>query len=147
MNLLAPVSEIMKTKLVTVSPNDSIEDVRQIFQKHRIHHLPVVHNGELVGMLSLSDYKLFSHDSDPDIYDRFIEEVRRKNFKVRDIMIDRIATLEPDDRVNVALEVFRENRFHALPVIDKDRALLGIVTTFDIVDFLARDQKAEMTYK
>lgn len=146
MNLLAPVSDIMKTQVVTLSPNDTIDDVRDTFDKHKIHHLPVVHKGELIGMVSKTDYMLFSHNSDSDIYDEFIEEIRRKNYKVKDIMTERLAFLESDDRINVALEVFRENRFHALPVVE-GKNLVGIVTTFDIIDFLARNQKAEMTYK
>ena len=136
----------MKTNVVTLSPNDSIDDVRAIFESRKIHHLPVVHKGELVGMVSKTDYMLFSHNSDNDVYDEFIEEIRRKNYQVKDIMTPRLACLESDDRINVALEVFRENRFHALPVVEGQR-LVGIVTTFDIIDFLASDQKAEMTYK
>lgn len=146
MNLFAPVSEIMTTNLVTVSPNDSIDDVKAIFDKKSIHHIPVINQGDLVGMVSKSDYMLFSHEGDADIYDKFIEEIRRKNYTVKDIMTTRLAKLEPDDKVNVALEVFRVNRFHALPVVD-GTSLVGILTTFDIIDYLAQDQKAESTYK
>ena len=80
------------------------------------------------------------------IYDQYIEQIRRKNYKARDIMTSKLATLEPDDRINVALEIFRTNKFHGLPVAQNGE-LLGIVTTFDIIDYLARDKTAEMTYK
>ena len=43
-----------------------------------------------------------------------------------------LAKLSPEERINVALEVFMANRFHAIPVVD-DGDLVGIVTTFDIM--------------
>lgn len=145
MNLLAPVSDIMTTSIITVSSNDTLEDVKAIFEKHRIHHIPVVNQGELVGMISQSDFLLFSHQPKEELHDTFLEKIRLKNYRVQDTMTQKLATLEHDDRINVALEIFRVNRFHALPVL-RDKKLVGILTTFDIIDFLARDQMAEMKY-
>lgn len=145
MNLLAPISDIMTKQVVTVSPEDTLESVNAIFSERSIHHLPVVEAGKLIGMLSKSDFLFFSHASDNDVYEEFLEGMRRRNYRVKDIMTGKLAKLEPTDRVNVALEVFKVNKFHALPVVDGDN-LVGIVTTFDIIDYLARDQKAEMKY-
>lgn len=145
MNLLAPVSDIMTTSIITVSSNDTLEDVKAIFEKHRIHHIPVVNQGELVGMISQSDFLLFSHQPKEELHDTFLEKIRLKNYRVQDTMTQKLATLEHDDRINVALEIFRVNRFHALPVL-RDKKLVGILTTFDIIDYLARDQMAEMKY-
>ena len=146
MNLLAPISDIMVTDLITVETNDSIETVSKIFGKHNIHHLPVVEDGMLIGMVSKTDYLFFSKGFGGDLYDQYIEKIRQKNYTAKDIMTAKLATLEPEDRINVALEVFRTNRFHALPVV-KEGKIVGIVTTFDVIDYLARDKTAEMTYK
>jgi acetoin utilization protein AcuB len=51
---------------------------------------------------------------------------------VKDIMTTRLGKLAPDDRLNVALEVFLVNRFHALPVVENNE-LVGIITPFDIM--------------
>jgi acetoin utilization protein AcuB len=146
MNLLAPISDIMTTELITVSPEDTIESIKDIFDEKGIHHLPVTVGGKLKGMVSKSDFLLFSKSFDADVYDEFLEGIRRKNYKVKDLMTTKLAKLEPNDRVNVALEVFRVNKFHALPVVEGED-LKGIVTTFDIIDYLARDSKADMSYK
>jgi acetoin utilization protein AcuB len=146
MNLLAPISDIMTTELITVSPEDTIESIKDIFEEKGIHHLPVTVGGKLKGMVSKSDFLLFSKSFDADVYDEFLEGIRRKNYKVKDLMTTKLAKLEPNDRVNVALEVFRVNKFHALPVVEGED-LKGIVTTFDIIDYLARDSKADMSYK
>ena len=146
MNLLAPISDIMTTELITASPEDTIESIKDVFDDKGIHHLPVTVGGKLKGMVSKSDLLLFSKSFDADVYDEFLEGIRRKNYKVKDLMTTKLAKLEPSDRVNVALEVFRVNKFHALPVVEGDD-LKGIVTTFDIIDYLARDSKADMSYK
>lgn len=145
MNLLAPISDIMTKQVITVSPEDTLESIHTIFSERSIHHLPVVQAGKLVGMLSKSDFLFFSHASNKDVYEEFLEGMRRRNYRVKDIMTGKLAKLEPSDRINVALEVFKVNKFHALPVVEGD-TLVGIVTTFDIIDYLARDQKAEMKY-
>jgi CBS domain-containing protein len=49
------VREIMTADLVTVSPDDSIEQCNLLLHRHRIHHLPVVENGRVLGMLSAHD--------------------------------------------------------------------------------------------
>ena len=136
----------MTTELITVSPEDTIESIKDIFDEKGIHHLPVTVGGKLKGMVSKSDFLLFSKSFDADVYDEFLEGIRRKNYKVKDLMTTKLAKLEPNDRVNVALEVFRVNKFHALPVVEGED-LKGIVTTFDIIDYLARDSKADMSYK
>ena len=137
MNLLAPVSDIMIKDVITVKPDNSLDSVREIFEKHNIHHIPVVDGETLVGMISKSDYLFFSKDFGSNFYDKYIEEIRRKNYDVKEVMTTKLARLESDDRINVALEVFRVNRFHALPVVENDK-LVGIVTTFDIIDYLAK---------
>ena len=49
------VREIMTADLVTAGPNDSIEQVNLLMHRHRIHHLPVVEGGRVLGMLSAHD--------------------------------------------------------------------------------------------
>jgi acetoin utilization protein AcuB len=44
-----------------------------------------------------------------------------------------LAVLESNDRIGVAIEIFKENLFHAIPIVD-DEELKGIVTTFDLID-------------
>jgi CBS domain-containing protein len=49
------VSEIMSRPLITVSPDESIFDAAEKMKKSNIHRLPVVKNGKVVGVISLSD--------------------------------------------------------------------------------------------
>jgi IMP dehydrogenase len=51
-----PVSELMSAPLITVSPEQSIEECMQLMTERRIRHLPVIDaEDELVGMVTIGD--------------------------------------------------------------------------------------------
>ena len=54
---------------------------------------------------------------------------------VRDVMTRHLATLNPDEKVGAAAEIFLENRFHAVPVVNEDFDLVGLITSFDILRY------------
>lgn len=139
MNVLAPVSSIMTKKLITVNPEDSLLEVRNLFDEHKIHHLPVVRYRKIVGIISKIDFNHYVRGMSTSEQDRIVNETRLRLHKAEEIMTKGMAKLEPSDRINVALEVFKENLFHALPVVEDDE-LVGIVTTYDIIRLLA-DEK------
>ncbi len=139
MDILAPVSSIMSTNLVTVTPEDSLYLAKELMDKHRIHHLPVVRFREIVGIISYSDLLYFLKGLGQDTSDNLMNEIRLKNYKAKSIMTVGLAKLESTDRINVALEVFKTNRFHALPIVDNGE-LVGIVTTYDIIIKLAEEK-------
>ena len=49
------VSEIMSTTLVSVGADETVDDCMRLMTEHRVRHLPVVVNGEPIGMVSLGD--------------------------------------------------------------------------------------------
>ena len=138
MDLLAPLSSIMSSTVISVKQTDTIKKVEQLFKENRIHHLPVVEDGALVGIVSKSDYLFFKRGFNDETTDNRIDEFRMKTRLVKDIMTKGIARLESKDRIGVAVEVFKENLFHAIPVVDDDK-LVGMLTTFDIIKKLSEE--------
>ncbi len=116
-----PLSGIMSTELITVSPSDAMTTVLDLFKKRRIHHLPVVDNGKLVGLITTADLLWLNKN--------FSEY---EALKVSDIMTTKLATLEPTDKIGSAAELFLLNRFHAIPVVSEG-ILIGLVTSFDVL--------------
>jgi len=139
MNVFAPVSSIMTTKLYTVSTEDNLATVKEIFDAHRIHHIPVVHVRQLKGIISRRDFEHFAGGVSHFAEGEALQQRHLENAKASDIMTSKLAKLEPSDRINVALEVFSENLFHALPIVDGDE-LVGIVTPFDIMKALLEEK-------
>jgi acetoin utilization protein AcuB len=145
MNLLNSVSSIMTPNPICVDLNEILTVVDRIFKENRIHHLPVISGDKLVGMISKSDFLFFKRGFSEE-QSKLEDEVRMNNYLAKDIMTKRLAKLEPDDKINVALEVFKENLFHALPIVENDR-IVGILSTFDIIKKLAIDSEATASYE
>ena len=57
-----PVAEIMTKELTTASPGDSVEKLLGVITAKRIRHLPVLHDGRLVGIVSIGDLVKAQHD-------------------------------------------------------------------------------------
>lgn len=146
MNLLAPISNIMSKDLLTVSPEDSIKKAEDLFRENRIHHLPVEKQGKLVGIISKSDYLYFKRGFNENNIEEKWELFRMKSHKVNEIMTKKMATMEPDEKINVAIEILKENMFHAIPILIGER-LVGLVTTLDIIKHLAEDKETIKSYK
>lgn len=138
MNVLAPVKTIMSTNLITVNPKDKLTVVKEIFETHNIHHVPVVRYKEIVGMISKTDFMFFMRGFNRNEEDRFVNEARLRAYNAEDLMTAGLAKVSPEERINVVLEIFKENRFHAIPVVEENE-LKGIVTTFDIINTLANE--------
>lgn len=146
MNIVAPVASIMTKDLITVNPEDSLEIVKQCFDKHTIHHLPVVRYQQIVGIISIQDLKFFLRGTAKNTTDDVIEAMRLRSWKAKDIMTEKLAKLDVADSIRTALDVFKTNRLHALPVLEKDK-LVGIVTTYDIISALANEPVSLADYK
>ncbi len=141
-----PISKIMTRKPATVSPEDNLEKVRGIFEKHGFHHVPVVENGKLVGIVSYTDYLRTISDlySDPQV-PRVNEQLLHAKL-VKEVMTEHLVCLAPIDTVEDALRVFKTNHFHAVPVVEGDRRLVGILSTYDLIRMLERVLAPEIDY-
>ncbi len=146
MNILHPVSSIMTPNPICIGANETLTVADKLFREHRIHHLPVLAGGKLVGMVSKSDFLFFRRGFVSNDTEKFEENVRLNNYTAQHIMTSKLAKLSPEDKINVALEVFRENLFHAIPVVENDQ-IVGILTTFDIINRLAVDAEAIAEYE
>lgn len=130
------ISAIMTPNVIVVQPEDTMDVVQDIFRKHNIHHLPVVENGEVVGIVSHSDYLKLLHGFTlfrTRKSDEYNDAILR-SLLVREVMTKQVVTLGPDDTLELAAGFFRENLFHALPVVDDENMLIGIITTYDLLN-------------
>jgi len=54
-------------------------------------------------------------------------------------MSDKLVLITPEDSIGLAADMFITNHFHALPVVDEDDNLQGIVTTHDLIKYAYKD--------
>ncbi|HRJ15934.1 MAG TPA: CBS domain-containing protein [Saprospiraceae bacterium] len=130
----------MSSKLITVNPEDKLSRIQEIFDQNTIHHLPVVRFKEIIGLVSKTDFLHFIRGFNQNEEDRFVNEARMRAYTAQDIMTTGLAKLNPNDRINVALELFMVNRFHAIPIVAEGNELVGILTTFDIIKAVSQEE-------
>lgn len=124
------INRIMTTDPAAVEAGDPVAVARRLFESRDIHHLPVVEQGRLVGILSSADLMKFHMlDGDPAILSAAT---------VRQVMEENPVVLQSDASLRDAANALSIGGYHALPVVDPDHALVGIVTTADLVDHLLR---------
>ncbi len=131
------VGEIMTSDLITVHQDGIVSEVVDIFNDHSFHHLPVIDDGgKLTGILSLTDIdrmktgaSLFKNPNKEN-YDKAIFQT----MWIRDVMTKNITELTPSDSIFHAFQIFKNNQFRALPVVDQG-VLKGILTPLDILDY------------
>ena len=127
-----PVSQIMTPDPVYVLPETPIDQVHQLFENNKFHHLLVVKGGKVKGIISKSDYLKVQHmlcftwSGVIGVRDLF------KMMNAADIMTKDPMQIESSDTIGLAADIFLVNSFHALPVVD-DGELVGIVTSHDLL--------------
>jgi CIC family chloride channel protein len=101
-----PVEDVMTRNLTSVSPGDSLAKVHDLLERERHHGLPVVEDGALVGIITLSDIQ---RSGGPD-----------GALTVGEAMTPRPATVTPSAPVSLAIERMAALGVGRLPVVDDD---------------------------
>lgn len=126
------VSHYMTDKLVVAHTGDGS---RQVFFKMRelgIRHMPVVDDGgKLVGIISDRDLRR------PDWVDEAIDisHVYRldDDMTAGDLMTTNVMVVHTYDSLRKAAKLFTEHRYGALPVLNKEQELVGILSPVDLL--------------
>lgn len=129
MNTEKSIRHIMTTNIVAVKPDDSIMKVEELFQHVPIHHVLVTENKKLVGIVSKLDLlKLYRKELKAE------KVLDRSKIFVQNIMTVNPVTIDCDDTIGLAADIFLANTFHSLPVVDGNE-LVGIITNHDLIKY------------
>ena len=126
------IADLMTTDVVTVSMDDTVAHVRELFQSHRFHHLVVVEDGKVVGVLS--DRDLLKNMS-PFVgrNDERAQDANLMQRRVHQIMTRRLVTVRPVTPAYEAAIILLDRGFSCVPVVDDDGGPVGIVTWRDLL--------------
>lgn len=129
------VSEVMTKEIHTISPEASLEDVKNIFENNIFRHLPVMSEEKLVGIISQTDFdKIMEGAQLAKKDEREISELLKET-SVEKVMTKHPFTVPPDTPVEEVMEIFYQNHFHAIPVLDYSK-LVGIVSHHDVFYYI-----------
>jgi len=124
-------ADLMAKGIFTCKPDDRVDSVLDVMQRHRFRHVPVVDDGDVVvGVISDRDIRNVSFLSQADGTE--LSDLMVADIPVREIMVADPLTVGPDEPLINVLDTMKNKHVGCMPIVE-DGKLLGIVT---IVDFL-----------
>lgn len=130
-----PVKNIMTAEIVVANKFHNFSQVVRLFSEYPIHHLPVVgSNNKLEGIVSSNDIiKIFKN---PKLHGKAIDlDTLDTEINLSDLMTANPVTINENDSVDHAAQIFRGRLFQALPVVNNEGELTGIVSLKDVLEF------------
>ncbi len=147
------VQDLMTRKLVTVMADDTIQDVAGIMMENGYSTLPVVNSHDkCIGVIARKDLtELFLAedgelsrilDTDRLSLEWFNQSLETSDLrKVSELMTDNVSVINHETTLPDACREMVRNRVHHLPVVDSKEKIVGMLSTFDIVNAVAHTKE------
>lgn len=131
------VAKIMSRTLICAKHTDTLDTMRHLMKKHGIHHLLVLKENTLVGVISdrdilkmLSPYVGTKVESEKDSF--------TLNRQAHQIMSKTLVTITPKASIRDAARIYLEAGVSLLPVVDENNQPLGVISWKDILAFFVK---------
>ena len=128
------IAEVMTTDVEVVRPEETLRDAARAMADLDIGSLPVCDGRRMIGMVT-----------DRDITIRGVAEGKGPDAPVRDVMTDDVVWCTDTDSVDEVLQQMSDAQVRRIPVVDRDRQLVGIVALGDIA--LEEDDDVDETLR
>ncbi|PIQ38382.1 MAG: CBS domain-containing protein [Lysobacterales bacterium CG17_big_fil_post_rev_8_21_14_2_50_64_11] len=126
------VADILTASPITVGLDDSLASIKRIFDSHAFHHVLVVGDGELFGVISDRDVLRAVSPFVDSPNERTIDSATMKRH-AHQIMSRKPITITTDQPVELAARRMLEAKVSCLPVLDDHGQVVGIVTWHDLL--------------
>ena len=128
----------MTGEVVVADLNNSIKQVQDLFVEYDMHHLPVVDDDKVIGIISQTDLL--------NCYDKLLEEGKtvsidnlNSTFSVKDVMTAKPVSVAPVTTLKTAAEMMDDKHCHSLPVVEHGK-IAGILTARDVVKYVGSQE-------
>ena len=123
---LTSVAHVMTPDPICITSAITIAEAHALMVERGFRHLPVVDDGKLVGVLSTTDIGKLGASS-PELMKGSVASMMTANPQ----------TIESTEPIELAAATLAMRKINCLPVV-RNGALVGIITTYDLLDALAR---------
>jgi acetoin utilization protein AcuB len=130
------VQDIMQAELITILPETTLPEALRLVQRRGVRHLPVVENGNLVGIVSDRDLKRAMPSAATSLSAQELNYLLDR-VTVGEFMTRGVITIAPMFPVEEAARIMVTEKISALPVTEGGR-LVGIVTETDVLRLFAK---------
>jgi acetoin utilization protein AcuB len=128
---LTTVAHVMTPDPICITSKITIAEAHGIMNDRGFRHLPVVDDKQLVGVLSTTDIGRLAVGV-PELMNKLVAE----------LMTGSPQTIESTSPIEVAAATLAMRKINCLPVV-RSGELVGIITTYDLLDALARRLRGE----
>ena len=119
------VEQVMTRDVITCTPDQTMSDLKEVLRLNRISGVPIVDQGQMVGMISVESLIKALEQGEAD-------------HLIGEKMTRRYQSVRADDTLAGAVALFARFKYGRFPVVDADGNLVGILTQGDIVRGLLR---------
>tara|TARA_R110000868_G_scaffold364037_1_gene626612 strand:+ start:154069 stop:154482 length:414 start_codon:yes stop_codon:yes gene_type:complete len=126
------VDKIMSKSIVTVGMDDSLAQIKELFDSNNFHHLLVVDAMKLFGVISDRDLlKVMSPNVGTPA--ETARDAATLNKKAHQILTRKPITLLPTSDFYEAVEIFKQHKISCIPVVNNEGKPVGIISWRDII--------------
>jgi len=112
----------MNPSPAVTKPSKNLREISHEMLDTGMQQLPVVENGNLVGILTTYD-----------MWKQYENRTTVEGLTVGEVMNTRIVKISPNDKIGTAAELFADGRFKTIPVVTDSGVFKGTITAFDII--------------
>lgn len=121
------IADLMAKRVISAQPHHSVEHVRGLMQRNRVHAVPVVGpDGEALGFVSSADLLAELKTGTP----------------IGSLMTDHVHTVPAYNDASVAARIMRKHRIHHV-VVTHEKRVVGMISSFDLLS-LVEDRRFVM---
>ncbi len=126
------VKDWMRTKVITAGPKMGMLEAHRLMSRNNIRRLPIIKGGDkLVGIVTRSDVRR-AEPSEATTLNVWEMNYLLAKLQLSDIMTKDLYHVQPQDTIKTAALLMHKNKIGALPVVDENGRLVGIITESDI---------------
>lgn len=138
------VKDAMTTNPVTLGVNATVNGALNMFEKEKLKYLPLVdRNNTLHGFINDLDMLLMVEWTDSESSKKAIDknDYLLQNELTKELITRHIFAVFPEESLYNCYEVFNHKPIEALPVIDSESRLIGVITPVDIIDLVIKNKE------
>ena len=125
----------MRAAVWKAVPSESLDEAAALMKEKKIHHMPVVEEGNVVGVVS-------RRDIDVMIGAKGILSQLADLIEIRHVMSSPAITIPPETTFREAIRLMMKHHVHSLPIVEQGD-LVGIITETDFLNYLVASLEFE----
>ncbi|MFX1518563.1 MAG: CBS domain-containing protein [Promethearchaeota archaeon] len=114
--------DVMYQEIVSIDPEDLLAHAAELMRENAVSQLPVIENGKQIGALL-----------ETSIMSEIIESPKALNKKVKEVMKEKLPSVDPKTNVKNVYELIKEG--HPAVLVEKEGTILGIITKIDLISY------------